>query len=68
MQKLRQTRKAAGLNKSQLARIVGSTQPTISNIEEGRNSPSLDLSLRIAAALGTTVDDLAGQREGAAAM
>ena len=49
-------RRARHLNQTALAAAVGCSQGALSNIEAGRDMPSDDLALRIAAALG--LDDL----------
>ncbi len=45
-----------------LAAKVGVTKGYLSQIENGRTSGTLDLLRRLAAALGVTLDDLAGWR------
>lgn len=42
----------------ELAKIVGLTQGAISMIESGDRQPSLNIMLRIASALGCTVEEL----------
>lgn len=42
----------------ELAKIVGLTQSAISMIESGERQPSLAIMLRIASALGCTVEEL----------
>lgn len=42
----------------ELAKVVGLTQSAISMIESGERQPSLAIMLRIASALGCTVEDL----------
>jgi transcriptional regulator with XRE-family HTH domain len=48
---LRDARREHGLTQRQLATLSGVAQPTISNIERGVSSVSLDTLLRILAAL-----------------
>lgn len=48
---LRDARRDGGLTQQQLATLTGIAQPTISNIERGVSSASLDTLLRILAAL-----------------
>jgi transcriptional regulator with XRE-family HTH domain len=57
MQRLRQ---AAGLSQSGLARATGIPVGTIKNWEQGIRFPRLDLAVKVAAALGITLDELAG--------
>jgi len=56
--RLRLARLARGLSQEQLARKAGITHQAIQGFEAGRWDPSLKVALRIAAALGTTVEDL----------
>lgn len=58
--RLRLTRLARGLSQGDLARTAGVTRQAISGIESGRWSPSLDVALSLARALGSTVEDLFG--------
>lgn len=50
--------KSKGLSITKLAELVGITQPNMSNIANGKTSPSLELLERIAAALGVSVPEL----------
>jgi transcriptional regulator with XRE-family HTH domain len=51
-------REAAGLTQRQLAEALGlGSRVRISQYENGAKTPSVDLALRIAAALGTSVED-----------
>jgi putative molybdopterin biosynthesis protein len=56
--RLRLARLARGLSQEQLARKAGITHQAIQGFEAGRWDPSLRVALRIAAALGTSVEDL----------
>jgi putative molybdopterin biosynthesis protein len=56
--RLRLARLARGLSQEQLARKAGITHQAIQGFEAGRWDPSLKVALRIAAALGSTVEDL----------
>lgn len=47
-----------GLSQKQLADMVGITQPTYSNIENGKRNPTIKTLKRIAKALGCSIDDL----------
>lgn len=51
-------RRARTLNQSQLARLVGVTQETISKAERGKLQLSADIQTRIAAILGASRDEL----------
>lgn len=56
---LRRLRFAAGeLTQQQLAERIGVTRQTILAIEKGNYNPSVELALRLARALGTTVEAL----------
>ena len=55
---LKRQRKAAGLSQSVLAERVGVSRQAILAIEAGRNVPSTSLGLRLAYALGCTVEDI----------
>jgi molybdate-binding protein/DNA-binding XRE family transcriptional regulator len=58
--RLRLARLGRGLSQVALADQAGVTRQTISGIEAGRWSPSLDVALAIAAALGSSVEELFG--------
>lgn len=47
-----------GMTQEDLAARAGSTRQTILAIEKGNYNPSVGLALRLAAALGATVEDL----------
>lgn len=66
MRNLRETREEYGLSMSELGRMVGTTHQRISYIESGKHDPGLDIAVKIAVVLNTTVDDLVREREGAA--
>ena len=57
-ERIRETRKEKGLTQLELAESVDLTEPYISRIETGVRSGSLDAYVRIAAALGVTVDHI----------
>uniref|UniRef100_UPI003AAE4A3C helix-turn-helix domain-containing protein n=1 Tax=Alistipes shahii TaxID=328814 RepID=UPI003AAE4A3C len=56
--RVKEVSKAQGVSITKLAELVGITQPNMSNIANGKTSPSLDLLERIAAALGVSVPEL----------
>ena len=52
MNSVRELRRKAGLTQTELARIAGTSQPTIAAYEAGRKSPTLQTLSRIARAVG----------------
>ena len=56
--RVKEVSKAQGVSITKLAELVGITQPNMSNIANGKTSPSLDLLERIATALGVSVPEL----------
>ncbi|WP_288290619.1 helix-turn-helix domain-containing protein [uncultured Alistipes sp.] len=56
--RIKEVSKSQGISITKLAELVGITQPNMSNIANGKTSPSLDLLERIAAALGVPVPEL----------
>ena len=56
--RIKEVSKSQGVSITKLAELVGITQPNMSNIANGKTSPSLDLLERIAAALGVEVSEL----------
>lgn len=56
--RIKEVSKSQGISITKLAELVGITQPNMSNIANGKTSPSLELLDRIAAALGVTVPEL----------
>ncbi len=57
---VRRARERAGLSQVELAEHVGLTRQSIGAIEAGRASPSVDVALRLAKVLHTTVEQLFG--------
>ena len=51
-------RRNRGLSQLQLARMCGFTQQFIQRIEKGKVEPSIRSAMKIAEALGVTVDEL----------
>lgn len=63
--RIKDVSKSKGVSITKLAELVGITQPNMSNIANGKTSPSLDLLERIACALGVSVPELfAAPKEG----
>ncbi len=56
--RIKEISKAQGVSITKLAELVGITQPNMSNIANGKTSPSLDLLERIASALNVSVPEL----------
>jgi putative transcriptional regulator len=56
--RIEQARTARGLSRQQLADAVGVHYQTIGYLERGEYSPSLALALRLAEALGLSVQEL----------
>jgi len=56
--RVREVRTGQGRTQEQLASSVGLTRQSIIAIEKGRFTPSIQTALRLARALGTTVDRL----------
>jgi DNA-binding XRE family transcriptional regulator len=56
-------RKRQGLRQKDLANMAGIRCPRLSNIETGRNRPSISALVSIATALGLTLNQLIGNRE-----
>lgn len=55
---IRNRRRTLGLTQADIAEATGLSQQAISSIEKGRSLPGLDTAVRIARALGVTVEDL----------
>ena len=55
--RIKEVSKSQGISITKLAELVGITQPNMSNIANGKTSPSLELLDRIATALGVTVPE-----------
>ena len=58
---LKQLRKRAGLNQTELARKVGATQRVVSSWETGETALTVEDACAVATALGCTLDELAGR-------
>ncbi|MDN2496667.1 helix-turn-helix transcriptional regulator [Nocardia nova] len=55
---VRKRRRECRMTQAQLATTVGVSRQTVISIEQGDYAPSVYLALRIARALGTTVEDI----------
>ena len=64
---LRNLRRARTLNQTDLARLVGVSQQTLSKMERGLLTPSPDLRARLAAILGVAAHELEHDREAVSA-
>lgn len=58
--RLREFRKNQGMTQMQIADVLGCEQGLVSQYERGVHTPSLHNALRLARALGTTVEALFG--------
>ena len=58
MDRVRILRQKAGLTQAQLAERAGIEQGYLSRVERGKHSPSLEVTYRLAAALGVRPGDL----------
>jgi transcriptional regulator with XRE-family HTH domain len=56
--RVRRRRRAAGLSQAELAQRAGVSRQALGALEAGRHLPRVDAALALAAALGTTVEDL----------
>lgn len=59
--KIREYREAAGMNKTELAKKMGVSLPTISRWEMGEDNPLADRLPALADALDCTIDELYGR-------
>jgi transcriptional regulator with XRE-family HTH domain len=60
---LKQLREMRGWSQQQFAEFSGVPRPTIANLESGDGNPTLNVLLRIAAALGASLERLIGDTE-----
>jgi transcriptional regulator with XRE-family HTH domain len=63
-QRLQQLRQAKGFSQTQLAEAAGVPVGSLRNWERGRRVPLLDAAARIAVALESSLDELAGIKAG----
>lgn len=60
MNRIPEARRLRGLTQQELARLVGVGRAAISHYESGRRKPDVEMALRLAEALRTTVERLFG--------
>ena len=66
--RLRDARERAGLSQAALAARAGISRQAVGAVEAGRHAPSVDTALRLARAVGATVEEVFGAApEGVAA-
>jgi transcriptional regulator with XRE-family HTH domain len=58
--RLQELRHGAGMSQSELADAAGVPVASLKNWEQGRRLPGLDAAVRLAAAMGISLDHLAG--------
>ena len=56
--RLKERRAALGVNQQELGRLAGVSRQTIIAIENDKYNPTLELAMRLARYLGTTVEEL----------
>ena len=61
--KLKEIRRKRGLTLKQVAEKVEAAESTICLYERGKRSPNLEMAMKLASALGVTVDELIGKEE-----
>jgi transcriptional regulator with XRE-family HTH domain len=62
-QRLQRLRKGAGMSQADLAKAAKVPVGTLRNWEQDRRTPRLGTAVRVARALGVTLDELAGEVE-----
>ena len=60
---IREAREAAGLNQTELAKIIGVAPNTLNGYESGKHDPKSELLVKIAQACNVTVDYLLGKEK-----
>lgn len=58
LNRLKETREAAGWSQGELARLLGVSRQTINAVETDKYDPSLPLALRMAKLFGVAVTDI----------
>ena len=62
--RIREIRKAKGMTLAALAKKVNTTPAALCRYEKGNRKPSIFMAVKIASALGVTVDELIGKKAG----
>ncbi|MEZ0294170.1 MAG: helix-turn-helix transcriptional regulator, partial [Solirubrobacteraceae bacterium] len=62
-QRVRAARVAAGLTQEELARRAAVSRALVGAVERGRHMPAADAAIRLAAALGSSVERLFGSAD-----
>ena len=62
--RIRELRKARGMSMAALAKEVGTTSAAICRYEKGARRPNVFMAIKIANALGVTVEELIGKKAG----
>ncbi|MBF0440689.1 MAG: helix-turn-helix transcriptional regulator [Oligoflexales bacterium] len=60
--KLKLLRMQNGLNQWELANLIGISETHLSRIENGRATPTADLSIKLATALGVSIENVTFQK------
>ena len=58
LNKIRELRKALGISQEELAKKCGVSRQTVNAIENNKYNPTLELAMRLARFLNTTVEEL----------
>lgn len=58
-ERIKELREERGIKRADFARTLGTTWQTLWNIEEGKTTPSFDMGMKIARALGVSAEELA---------
>lgn len=56
--RIKQMRKASGIQQHELSELIGCSRTSVSNIERGEHMPTLPTLLRIVVAIGCNVSDI----------
>lgn len=57
---MRQLREARAISQQQMAKLAGIPRPTWANLESGTGNPTLSVLVKVAAALGVSLEELVG--------
>jgi transcriptional regulator with XRE-family HTH domain len=61
-ERIRRIRKQKGLSQTDLGELIGVSQQVITNYERGAREPNVEILLKIAGALGVTIEALIGEK------